>query len=942
MAHRSPGRWLVLAMGLLVGVLAWRWWPRAELATAGPSAHDPVPESTPPLEVSIAGCSDSAATPPRCRLDGNGGPLTLWVAGRERPHLRLDGSVLTPIEAVPTEDPGWRLVLPPPIDATTLTVHDHRGAEHWRLALAPAIRTPRVDAVRQALPDATAPDREQAYREAVSTLEAMTDLPLDESLQAQRLLGQLLHQLGRRDEGARHTEAALALAMQHGRDATAVELGLLLVPLRQSLGEEQGARWALDTVRALLPTVLDAEAEGLWSYYEGLHSGTEQDRGTALRRHARAETIARRLGLTDLELSAAAQRVVTLGLLGRTQEQDALVERMLALMEPLPRLSCKHALYLNDAGWSLLLGAQEGRPRPAALRLLQRAERIFEPGGGCEVGEHPDWQHTLISLRLNLALEALLRGEPDTARAQLEAASALTVPAVLRPWVGYTRARLALARDEPELALSLVDAVESDPSLDADPLLPWQVAVLRGDLHRLLGAPEPALSAYLLAERRLDELMRTVGIDQGREGLLAGVHTSAARAIELLLRRGETSQAAAVARTSRARALRPMGRAAQLSQLPAAARVTWQQERSAYRTLARRLEHELASAWRLPDDERQRLHREHARVRETMRAHLDAAYRALETAQAPVATSLASPEPGQLWLLTHPLPEGWVVFGLTADQVLVHRLAELPPLADPEAMADALLAPFGSALDDADSLQVLAMGPLVEVPVHALPWRGEPLLAALPVVYKLDLGAPSTAAVDGGRALIVADPAVRREGLGRLPLAREEGRQVARTLTAKGWRVTTLQGEDATPTALAEALASADLLHYAGHGEHAGTEGWDSALPLAAETSLDVRDVLALPHSPRTVVLSGCETGLSDGSLRSGGMHLAGAFLVAGSSYVVAATREVPDALASAVGTALYDTDSPQPTGLREALLPLRGRTEPWARQWSAYRGFIP
>lgn len=825
-------------------------------------------------------------------------------------------------------------------------MHGAEGGEGLRVALEVPVITPRVQAIRRTLPPDTDPDRERAYEHAVTALRELGGLPPDEAIAAGRLLARLLHQLGRLDEAAAAADGALSLAMEQGRLATAVELGLLLVPQLQDRGDERGARYALDAVRSGLPAVLDAEPAVLWSYYEGHQAQSEQDLGASLLHYQRAERAARRLGLLDLELGSATQRVMVLGLLGRDAEQQATVERILALMEPLPQLSCKHANYLNGVGWSMLMAVRADEPSDAARHLLERAERIFAPGGGCEVGHQPVWLHALASLRLNLALEALHRGDPDACEAQLDALAGDSLPTVLHPWVGYVQARLAQARDDPEAALHHVEQLDADPELGADPLLPWQVAVLRGDLERAHGSPERALEAYLRAEQRLDELVRTVGIDQGREGLLAGVHTSAAQAIDLLLRRGEPERAAALARASRARALRPMGRAAELARLPPAAREIWQRELGRYRALARRLESELVDAWSLPEDERERLLREHARERDQMRQHLDEAYRALSTTAPEAPTTFEAPGPGQAWLLTHPLPEGWVAFLLTSTEVLARRIPALPPPDDPTALAAALLEPFAEALADARALQILPMGPLVERPLHALPWRDDVLLATIPVVYKLDLGStPTTVSADAHAALVVADPATRREGLGWLPAAREEGEQVAATLRAHGWSVTALVGDAATHAAVTEGLGRVELLHYAGHGEHAGVEGWDSVLPLAAETSLDVRDVLALPHAPRSVVLSGCETGLSDGQLGAGGMHLAGAFLVAGSSHVVAAAQEVPDELSSALGRALYDNDVlelPPAARLQRALLRLRARPEPWSSQWAIYRGFVP
>jgi CHAT domain-containing protein len=67
-----------------------------------------------------------------------------------------------------------------------------------------------------------------------------------------------------------------------------------------------------------------------------------------------------------------------------------------------------------------------------------------------------------------------------------------------------------------------------------------------------------------------------------------------------------------------------------------------------------------------------------------------------------------------------------------------------------------------------------------------------------------------------------------------------------------------------------------------------------------------VQDVLSLPRAPRAVVLSACETAgtATDGS--ASGMHLARAFLLAGSEFVIASHGEVDDGIAARFSETLY------------------------------------
>ena len=132
----------------------------------------------------------------------------------------------------------------------------------------------------------------------------------------------------------------------------------------------------------------------------------------------------------------------------------------------------------------------------------------------------------------------------------------------------------------------------------------------------------------------------------------------------------------------------------------------------------------------------------------------------------------------------------------------------------------------------------------------AHPSAQTPLMMNRTVAYRLDLGTPrhDSRRENGAVALVVADPASRRPGVGRLPSAREEGESVTTALRAQGFDVTLLAAEQAVHADVLEALVRAEWLHYAGHGFSA--TGWDSALPLAGEAELDARGIVALPRVP--------------------------------------------------------------------------------------------
>jgi len=91
------------------------------------------------------------------------------------------------------------------------------------------------------------------------------------------------------------------------------------------------------------------------------------------------------------------------------------------------------------------------------------------------------------------------------------------------------------------------------------------------------------------------------------------------------------------------------------------------------------------------------------------------------------------------------------------------------------------------------------------------------------------------------------------------------------------------------------------------------------------------------------VVLAGCETGRAEDHLVAGGVHVAGAFLVAGSQTVIAASTRVPDEVALTLSRSLYA--DPQALlqdpvrALQRAQLALRDAGQP-ASAWAGFRAW--
>jgi CHAT domain-containing protein len=199
-------------------------------------------------------------------------------------------------------------------------------------------------------------------------------------------------------------------------------------------------------------------------------------------------------------------------------------------------------------------------------------------------------------------------------------------------------------------------------------------------------------------------------------------------------------------------------------------------------------------------------------------------------------------------------------------------------------LADMLLAPIADLLDDVSLLTFVPDERLWNVPLHALPFRGRPLIAHCEVVYSpnatLWRASPRTVAM---RSLVVGDPT------SNLPFAREEALAVAELLDAGA-----LLGEAATRDVILAAMADATLFHYAGHGVFDAEIPVRSGLVLAADR-LTAAELMASPRGVELAVIGACDSGRLDAA---GGGEVVGfitSMLLAGASSVIAAQWAVAD-----------------------------------------------
>ena len=207
-----------------------------------------------------------------------------------------------------------------------------------------------------------------------------------------------------------------------------------------------------------------------------------------------------------------------------------------------------------------------------------------------------------------------------------------------------------------------------------------------------------------------------------------------------------------------------------------------------------------------------------------------------------------------------------------------------------------LLEPLGAWSDPEDVVYLVPHGILHDVPLHALPLDGAPLIERNPVCY-----VPAAAVLRHtlrGEAPVLfpaetanESAAVFGDSRGDLAHARAEALAVAAMLGIKA-----VTGGDVTRERFFDTLRDAGVVHIAGHGRLSNADGFASGIDLAGTDVLRAGDLLGRRSSARLVVLSGCETGVSEQRPGDEAVGFIRALLLSGVRSIVASQWRVSDA----------------------------------------------
>jgi tetratricopeptide (TPR) repeat protein len=891
----------------------------------------PVASSAPePFDVDLVGCSAvrRAKVGPICDLPESRTVRMVLPPGARDARTSIDSSA-TAIDAgvVERQQDGPILSITVPPGATMLTVDATVGEKRKRAQF------------RLATPEKSAWLDEARAARGKGDLDRASSLAsehLHDSVPALRaaahgLLARIALSRGRADEAFPLFRQAIELHRSADRVSDVVDDSFALAfALHQRSQRYTEARAVLDGITSELGVYAEGRARA--PYYRASLAAETADRRTALTLFREAERAAHRLGMTRLERNARGALALELQEVGRARASLPLLAALEKELDdagsPEKPTPCERVETANNRGWGALLAMESGDSSADEARAaLERALGIE----GCA-----DSYVRGFALS-NLARLAVDQGDLTTAERRLgEARSGVKEPRGTErvSWLEL-EGRILLGRGRAGDALRLFD--EALAIARASMMRPqeWSLLVVRADALLASKRNADAIVSLRSAEDVLDDALVLVPLGEGRGAFVGGRSRSARALLGLLVNDGKALDAAAVAERAFARVLASALGALRLERLSSEDRAHWEESVRTFRTARAAIDADAANDWKLPADTLRNAANARAERERELRGALE---RALGLIGRPRESRPTRSSPANvLEIDIHPDTTGFFAIAKRGAFVTAHRVPD-PRGRGAEELARGLLDPVEKEIERVEGVVVRAYGAWRDVDVQALPLRGEPLIAQVPVVYSIGAGAPPAAAARAsGKSLVIGDPT------GDLPAAFEEAHAVARLLEAAdggAGTVRLLVRDRATSGGVSAELEGAARLHYAGHGVFAGEEGWESALPLTAGGRLTAPDILALAPAPHSVVLTGCEAAKSTGEAE--GLGLAQAFIVAGSAEVLAPVRRVPDALAGKLAAALYRARSDAPLHLRarEALLAVR-REEPGS-DWAAFRVLVP
>ncbi|MDX2019451.1 MAG: CHAT domain-containing protein [Deltaproteobacteria bacterium] len=807
---------------------------------------------------------------------------------------------------------GRLLQITVPASASTLTVTTTGGTTRaWSLRIEPPSSL--MLRAREARDSGNVSAVSQAVQ---AVLDSSQGVPRARALSERARLSLRAGQL---DSAFHDLVEAVALFAEAGHAAEACDDLLVLAYIelehRGSYGE---SRKRLDEAWAQAPQYPDGQAHVL--YFRGLNAAQTGDVRSALRLLGDAAFAARRLGFTKLVQATSMQLAQLYQQLGQWQ---AMFDRLSEAGDGGDSHGCQRADWLSSKAWALLMARESNEPDAAsraagAHELVAQALKQYDES--CPGSPNRD------STQLTAVIDDLQHNDVQSAKSRLASvqqdAMAKSLPVAL--WWHELQGRVNLQERQFTKALAAYTSLEKLASASARPQDEWRATFGKARAYRGLGRTRFALEAFAKAQNILDDERRWVPVSEGRASLVTLREQSVREWIDLLLQENRNAEAIAVARRS-------IRQTAAVSLLPdQVARLTGQ-DRATWESAMARYRHEREQIAALSDHDWALSQRELVDAAVQRQPYVQRMLAALDDALAVLGprvneVSLRAPGADELMVVFVQAVDGYLAFAAWRGNTAAYKVSGSSN--NDRTRAEALMEPLLPLPEGARSLTIIAPPGLAMLDFHAVMVGTQPLVALQPISYSLDLPPRAAKTKAPAAALVVADS--QKD----LPGSAKEGSSVASWLNQT--RPTLfLSGDEVVRSKMLDELDRVGLFHYAGHALNRGPANLQGGLPLAEGLRLEIGDILALPHAPDEVVLSGC------GSADAGatGVGIAQAFILAGASLAIATTRAVRDEDAFALFRSFYRGKGAADlsTALRRAQLALL--SEPTAKHdWAAFR----
>ncbi len=630
----------------------------------------------------------------------------------------------------------------------------------------------------------------------------------------------------------------------------------------------------------------------------------------SLQRLRDAAKLARRIGNPLYAADADTQAAVALASLGRFGDATDLYTRALAE----PTLDIEQARVIRDrALWIQLSWRNEDSNVPDPSAEMREQIEIY-------VDTHDRFRAD--RMRINLALAAEQNHDYTQVDDQLRDIDLesldlrnLVYYEILQAGVAGSQRRFAAAREHLDRAdVFAASMFEPDYSLRA--------SLARFELELQAGRESAALAAFARVEHFADRVRSSISPSAGRSLFDIRLRRARAEQIELLLRLDQPRAAMCTVLGARARNVQTLAAGRDRLDSDSAARRRYERLIAEFSEMQAGLEADVLAAWALSGGdyarENTRLEEKRARL-ETTR---DQAIVLID--QAPSrwdCDRVLARDPDHALITMHLAPDGgWWFFG--ARDQRIHRVWVAAKPSKHEVAVAAFESPeFAALLEGATRVVVVPVGEMNGVEFHRIS-----SLLDIPVTHGLGLDPPQ-------RGVEPVESAVVHAGA-RLQHAESEAEQVAGLLRVAGWTVTSAWPGTAAPPP--------ELLHFAGHGNYAGTIGWDSSLWLQDNVELTSAEVLANQWAPTIVILGACDAGTNNSQAIDGGMNMASAFLLAGAELVIAPDSPVDDRLAKDFALALHRETPGPDADVGAALVTALARVQRDEPNFAAWRAWVP